>query len=122
MFNGETLIVDRKTGQQTYFVPSASVSISGGIQPGILTRALPDENRQNGIAARFLFTMPPRKPRRWTEAEIPEQAEAALEVVAKRGCARWIEVPPGPKGGRPTRRLELLTHTTQLNLQNTEES
>jgi hypothetical protein len=84
MFNAETVMVDRKTGQQTYFVPSACLSISGGIQPGILARALHDRNRENGIAARFLFTMPPRKAKRWTEAEIPAKDEAALAGIVER--------------------------------------
>ena len=38
MHDGETLIVDRKTGQRVTIVPLASVSITGGIQPAILAR------------------------------------------------------------------------------------
>ena len=41
MHNGESIIVDRKTGNpRTIFVPQAAVSVCGGIQPAILHRAL----------------------------------------------------------------------------------
>ena len=39
MHNGDTIIVDRKTSG-TIYVPSAAVSITGGIQPQILDRVL----------------------------------------------------------------------------------
>jgi hypothetical protein len=77
MFNAESIIVDRKTGiPRTIHVPQAAVCVSGGIQPAILQRALGLEHRESGLAARLLLTCPPRKAKRWTEADIEPGAEA----------------------------------------------
>lgn len=52
IYNADSLIVDRKTGEQrTLFVPNPAVSVCGGIQPGILARVLGEEHRENGLAA-----------------------------------------------------------------------
>ena len=76
MFNGRSIIVDRKTGDpRTIYVPHAAVCVTGGIQPTILQRALSVENRESGLAARLLLSYPPRKPKRWTEADIDPNAE-----------------------------------------------
>jgi hypothetical protein len=79
MFNAESVIVDRKTGApRTIHVPMAAVGVVGGIQPGILQRALGEEHRESGLAARLLLTCPPRRAKRWTEADIDPRAEAGL--------------------------------------------
>jgi hypothetical protein len=79
MFNAESIIVDRKTGfPRTIHVPQAAVCVSGGIQPATLQRALGIEHRESGLAARLLLTCPPRKAKRWTEADIDPGAEAEL--------------------------------------------
>jgi hypothetical protein len=85
MHNGEAMTIDRKTGiPPTIHVPSASVSITGGIQPGILARALGQEHHESGMAARVLYAMPPRKPKRWTEADLDADTEAAVAKVFDR--------------------------------------
>jgi hypothetical protein len=79
MHNAESIIVDRKTGvPRTIHVPQAAVCVVGGIQPGILRRVMHDEHREAGLLARLLLTCPPRKARRWTEADIDPSAEVAL--------------------------------------------
>jgi hypothetical protein len=79
MFNAESIIVDRKTGiPRTIHVPQAAVCVVGGIQPAILQRALGLEHRESGLAARLLLAYPPRKAKRWTEADIDPDAEAEL--------------------------------------------
>tara|TARA_R110002096_G_scaffold344921_2_gene537807 strand:- start:41187 stop:43577 length:2391 start_codon:yes stop_codon:yes gene_type:complete len=78
LFGGRELIVDRKTSD-TEFVPRASVSIAGGIQPEILRKSLTTTNRENGLLARLLFAMPPRMQKRWTDTEIDESIERAVE-------------------------------------------
>src|SRR5262249_21903285 len=79
MFNAESIIVDRKTGiPRTIHVPQAAVCVSGGIQPAILPRARGGDPREPGLAARMLLTCPPRKAKRWTEADIDPSAEAEL--------------------------------------------
>jgi len=79
MFNAESIIVDRKSGiPRTIHVPQAAVCVSGGIQPAILQRALGLEHRESGLAARLLLACPPRRAKRWTEADIDPSAEAEL--------------------------------------------
>jgi hypothetical protein len=85
MFNAESIIVDRKTGiPRTIHVPQAAVCVSGGIQPGILQRALGLEHRESGLAARLLLACPPRKAKRWTEADLDPCAEAELVKLFER--------------------------------------
>ena len=85
MFNAESFVVDRKTGiPRTIYVPHAAVCVTGGIQPGILKRALGEEHRESGLAARLLLTCPPRKPKMWTDADIDPKAEAALALLFDR--------------------------------------
>ncbi len=85
MFNGESLTVDRKTGvPRTIYVPSAAVSVTGGIQPGILNKTLGIEHRESGLAARILMACPPRKPKRWTENDIDPAAEKQLSELFER--------------------------------------
>ncbi|MCA9074632.1 MAG: DUF3987 domain-containing protein [Planctomycetaceae bacterium] len=85
IYNGESLIVDRKIGEpRTLFVQSPAVSVCGGIQPGILTRALGDEHRENGLAARLLMAYPPRRAKRWTDDDVPEEQEQAFADIVER--------------------------------------
>jgi hypothetical protein len=85
MHNGESIIVDRKTGiPRTIFVPQALVSICGGIQPAILNRALGSEHRESGLAARLLLTWPPRLAKRWTESDIDPSTEAEIARLIDR--------------------------------------
>ncbi len=85
MFNAETLIVDRKTGPvRTLMVDRASVSVTGGIQPGTLRRAVGLEHRENGLLARLLLAWPPRKAKRWTDTGTPPEQEALLGLLFDR--------------------------------------
>lgn len=85
MHNAESLLVDRKTGaERTINVPTAAVSIVGGIQPGMLRRLLGTAHRESGLAARLLLTMPPRSPRRWSDAEVAEGDESAVVAIVDR--------------------------------------
>jgi hypothetical protein len=78
MYNGGSLLVDRKTVQTgTIFVPSASVSITGGIPPGSLRQALGTQHRESGLAARLLMAFPPRRAKVWTDETIPFEVERA---------------------------------------------
>lgn len=85
MFSASSMTVDRKTGKnKLIFVPRASVSIAGGVQPGVLRRVLGRQNFTNGLAARFLFACPPRTQRRWTDDEVTPEMEARLESIVGR--------------------------------------
>jgi hypothetical protein len=84
VFDGDSIFVDRKSGAQRYFVPHATVSVCGGIQPGILRRALCAEHRENGLAARILFAYPPRKPKRWSDADVSPEVEQSFATLLDR--------------------------------------
>ena len=83
MFDADPLIVDRKTSGTTY-VPRAAVSIAGGIQPAILHRAVGQQHRDNGLLARLLLAHPPRRAKRWTEAELDPMTEGAVMTLFDR--------------------------------------
>ena len=79
IYNAEFMIVDRKTGDKpSVFVPDPAVCVCGGIQPGILTRAISAEHRENGLLARLLLAYPPRQPKQWRDDEIPQADEDAF--------------------------------------------
>ncbi|MHB1038678.1 MAG: YfjI family protein [Pirellulales bacterium] len=79
MHSAESITVDRKTGNpRTICVPAAAVSICGTIQPGTLARCMGVAHRESGLLARLLLACPPRRPKRWTEADIPEPVEVEM--------------------------------------------
>ncbi len=85
MFNAGSLAVDRKTGTpRVICVPNAAMCITGGIQPGVLKRALGVEHRESGMAARFLLASPPRKAKSWSDAEMDPRQEARYAEVLNR--------------------------------------
>lgn len=83
MFDGDPLIVDRKTSG-TIYVPCAAVSIAGGIQPAILHRSISQQHRDNGLLARLLLAHPPRRAKRWTEAELDPLTEGDVTLLFDR--------------------------------------
>ena len=101
MFDADELIVDRK-GSGTTYVPRAAVSIAGGIQPEALRRAIGQEHRDNGMLARLLLTCPPRRAKRWTEAEVDPLVAGNVELLFD----RLYELEPDEdKDGDPTPQL-----------------
>ena len=81
LHGGRSFVIDRKTGvPPVIWVENGTVSVAGSIQPGVLRRTLTAEHQESGMAARFVFAMPPKRQKRWTECEIDEQLED--EVVA----------------------------------------
>ena len=85
MHGGRSIMVDRKTGQpRTIYVPRAAVSVTGSIQPTTLQRSLGRAYFENGLAARLLLAHPPRRAKRWTEAEVNPATEQAIVTVFDR--------------------------------------
>lgn len=82
IWSSEPITIDRKTSD-TIYVDSPAVSITGGVQPGVLRRMLGIEHREDGMAARFLYAMPADLPDVWTDADIPAQTEQALEQIVE---------------------------------------
>ncbi|MCL2330198.1 MAG: DUF3987 domain-containing protein [Phycisphaerae bacterium] len=111
MFGGRALMVDRKSGNpRTIYIPYAAVSVTGGIQPETLRRALGAEYKENGLAARLLPACPPRRPKKWTEADIDAETEAAVGNVFH----RLYELQPGTNfDGEPIPWLVPMTPTAK---------
>jgi hypothetical protein len=80
LFHGHSLTVDRRSARPIY-IPRASVSVAGGIQPDALRRSLSADLFANGLAARLLLACPPRIAKRWTEADVTREVEAATAHV-----------------------------------------
>ena len=82
--NAEPVIVDRKTGTpRTIYVRHAAVCVTGGIQPGILLRALGPEHRESGLAAQG------------------RQCRSAFSdhAARERGCPRTLSLSRGRRSG-----------------------
>jgi hypothetical protein len=94
MHGARGLLVDRKTGQRVVSVPMAAVSITGTIQPATLARAINREHYEDGLAARLLVAMPPRRRRRWTDLETDPAIEDALAAVIDRLYALDLPIHP----------------------------
>lgn len=121
MHRAGPLTVDRKSGRRMIHVPRASVCIAGGVQPKALMAALigryqasnadeamdrpGKEHFDNGLAARLLFAMPPRRPKRWTEDELPRHTEMALETIVSRLLA--LDMPEDENGQLQPRDIPL---------------
>jgi hypothetical protein len=71
VWNAHRLLVNRKSADPIA-VDHAGVSVVGTIQPGTLVSALSEQHHQNGLAARLLWSMPPRRPKRWTDVTVSE--------------------------------------------------
>lgn len=69
MFDAGPVTVDRKTSG-TAHVPSAAVSVTGGVQPSILRGLLTPDAVTSGLVSRFMFAMPPRRRMRWSEESV----------------------------------------------------
>jgi len=98
LYDGTRLTIDRKTGPiRVLIIPRAIVSITGGIQPGVLKRSLSLEDFESGLPARFVLAMPPDEPIGWSETPMPS-AEPYVDVLdtllAERGSRRIIPLEP----------------------------
>jgi 5S rRNA maturation endonuclease (ribonuclease M5) len=95
VFGGRPLTVDRKK-DGTLYVPRASVSVLGSIQPNILARVLGRQFYENGLAARLLLVMPPPRPKVWSEDVVNPAIVEAVDAVFKNLYA--MEPARGPEG------------------------
>lgn len=83
LFGGRPMTIDRK-GAPPIYVPHASASLVGTVQPGVLSKLLTDEHRLSGLAARMLLVAPPRSPKRWSDATVDQLTEAAVARIFDR--------------------------------------
>lgn len=81
--SGGALRIDRKNpNAPRLFIPAAAVSVCGSIQPAVFAdHVLKKDRVASGLAARFLVAMPPDAPRRWTDADLPDEAAEGIESL-----------------------------------------
>jgi hypothetical protein len=68
--------LDRKTNNEDVFIPAASVSIVGGMQPKVLVECFDPGRFASGLVQRVLITHPPRRRRRWSNIEVTVEDKA----------------------------------------------
>jgi hypothetical protein len=100
-----SIVYDRKTGdRRTVIVDDAMASVTGCIQPGILSRLLTQEHHDSGLAARLLMAMPDRVKKRWRDDDVSDRALSDYDDLV----GRLAILPMRDAGGRPAPdRLEL---------------
>ena len=113
MYNCEPTTVDRKSGNhKSLYVKETSMSICGGIQPGVLDSALAESDHvENGMASRFLFAFPDRKMKGWTEKTVSATTiNAYSDLVEQLGL---IEADTNDEGKRRYHLLKLSPEAKQ---------
>ncbi|MFH5803944.1 DUF3987 domain-containing protein [Alienimonas sp. DA493] len=84
MHGGRPVRIDRRTGTPKFiYIPRASVSLCGTVQPGTLKRLLTAEHLESGLVARWLFVWPPARPLRWREGDVPTAVRDRLGAVVQ---------------------------------------
>jgi hypothetical protein len=84
LFNGERLILDRKTNRESHRIFNPRLSIAGCIPPSVLRDVLTKDFFQRGLPARILFAAPPPRPNVWTDDEVPAAVEREAAAVFDR--------------------------------------
>jgi hypothetical protein len=85
IFNADSILVDRKTGDRpSVHVPSAAVSLVGGIQPGIWRRVMAAAHYDSGLVARLLTAWPAPRKKGWTDAEASPACVEAYEHLLEK--------------------------------------
>lgn len=101
MYRAERLLRDRRTGdERTIYVPRAACSIIGGIPPATFRKHVQGDHLENGLAARLLVVMPPRRPKQWSDAEAGPAVMKRIERIYGRLLAldyqTNLDTPPEP--------------------------
>lgn len=80
MWSRVALKVDRK-GAPPLFVPHPCLSVTGGIQPDMLSELIDSNGREDGFIDRILLAYPAEVEDHWTEDEVSLEALTAVEGV-----------------------------------------
>jgi hypothetical protein len=84
IYNGGSVSVNRKTDGYRVWLPRTSISVTGTIQPAVAQELLFSERFiGNGFAARILTAAPPAAIVRWTDNEVDQQVDAAMNGLAQ---------------------------------------
>ncbi len=99
LYEGRFWKIDRKGDPSTITVERASMSISGGVQPGVLQTAMGRGYFQSGFAARMFMVAPQRTPMRWTDATVNDQLLAGMDELFGRLYALDFRTNPDDPAG-----------------------
>ena len=73
---------DRRTGSpKSLHIESNSLSLTGGIQPGVLAEAIGKADRASGLLARILFAYPPKTIAKYSDDVVDDQTKERFEAV-----------------------------------------
>jgi hypothetical protein len=96
IYNAGPLTVDRKHSG-TIYVPSAAVSIAGGIQPQVLARVTGSRHVDNGLLQRFILAAPPKRMKAIPSGDVGFATVAAVEETFSTLLAIRSAEDGGPK-------------------------
>jgi len=83
-YNGMPHSVDRRTGDRRHVhIPRASLWVTGGIQPGILARAMGAAEREAGLLSRLLLACPPSRPQEYSDDDVSAATKDRFDAVLK---------------------------------------
>ncbi len=92
IWRGKEVIYDRQAkDNQITHVKRCQVCVLGSIQPDTLRDALTHEYFTNGLAARLVVCMPPRKQRFWSDDGIPHE----IKDLYENAVSRLLAIQPG---------------------------
>ena len=80
-WSGEPLVVNRKSLPDPLTIDKPLVNVVGALLPDALPELLGDAGYSDGFLERILFAFPDPVATRWSEAEIPEPLEQAVEAL-----------------------------------------
>ena len=84
LYEGRPVVVDRKTDPEPIRIERPHVPVIGTVQPWILQERVSPELLASGFVARLTIAMPPEVPRRFTDADVSEEVEAAYARLVRR--------------------------------------
>ncbi|MFN6190423.1 MAG: DUF3987 domain-containing protein [Planctomycetia bacterium] len=83
-YDGVPDSVDRRTGdRRSLHIPRISLWVTGGIQPGILARAMGTVEREAGLLSRLLLACPPSRPQVYSDDDVSETTQERFDDVLK---------------------------------------
>lgn len=113
LFDAEPAYIERKTGEdRSLAVDRPAVSITGGIQPGILADVFSRQRQENGLLARILFAFPPEVEASWNTDSPPEVMVERVEAVFEHLSS--LSIPLSADGVLSPHRLTLTTEAQAL--------
>lgn len=78
LYNGGSIVCNRKSQDDITFLPESFVNVIGGLQPGVLANLFRGEMTENGFLYRILFVnnSSEDEPVLWSDEDLPSDAEA----------------------------------------------